>query len=70
MTGYSATCGPITVEGEEAMRKEADAGICPRCKRPLRDLRETAFSTRAIEREGVCFRWGVDAFTCLGKERA
>lgn len=65
MNGYSCTAGPLTREGEEEAVACANRGKCPRCRGPLRDLRGTGFNTRAIEREGTCFWWAEDAYTCV-----
>lgn len=41
---------------------------CPRCKGPMVDLRGCAFDARAVEREGTCFAWGKNMFTCCQRK--
>lgn len=40
---------------------------CPKCGRVLRGMRGQLFSAVAVDREGQCYRFDKDAFTCLSK---
>lgn len=67
--GYGPVRGPITIEGAQAGKDAVARGECPACGRPLRDLRAKLYNALAIEKEGVCFLWADDAYTCVTKEK-
>lgn len=37
---------------------------CPRCKGPLLNFLHTGFVDSGLKRDGVCFQWAEDKFTC------
>lgn len=43
---------------------EVPPRTCPRCGVQLLDFRNTAFSARALAREGTCYRWSERDYTC------
>lgn len=44
-----------------------DGWRCPRCKGALLDLRGQGFNAKKVEREGTCFWWADDAYTCVAR---
>lgn len=50
--------------------KLAKEGTCPKCMGKLRDLRGTGkLHVVDFEKEGACFLWAEDAYTCAAYMR-
>ena len=43
---------------------ELEAGVCPKCKGPLEDLRNIGFNSSALKAEGTCFRYDEESYNC------
>jgi hypothetical protein len=48
-------------------REQANGGVCPTCRGPLRDLRDAVPLAVDALREGMCFWWADDGYTCVSK---
>jgi hypothetical protein len=46
------------------------ASPCPKCSRPMTDLRGTAFNEKAMFLEGNCLQWAEDKFRCATRHEA
>lgn len=67
--GYAVKRGGDQQEAADLARE----GKCPTCRGAMRDLRgkvtDGSFDAMNFEREGACFRWANDAYTCAAYMR-
>lgn len=60
-----STDNPVWEEIERVLQLRPDLlSPCPRCQRPMLELRHTGFSPGNLERQRQCYRWADDKFTC------
>ncbi len=59
----------LVLTEEDALRAVGVDEMCPKCRGPLRNLSGVAFSPKAMGREGVCYRWNTDMFSCVRSAR-